>query len=529
MISPGHISAPSTARKRFHRWVYLGGLGLLAAGLPSSVFLMSISQIILFLNWLAEGELLVKFRRFAANRAALVFVSIYLLHLAALFYSSNWDYGLSTLRTRLPIFLLTLVVASSDPLRMHQKRWILMAFSASISVVSLVSLHIFLSGDFVDYRELSPFVSHIRLSLMVALSVFALSYMARRGFADLPLWSHIAWAMALWHLVYLFMLHSLSGMAAFIIVGLVLLVRYRHSFNRRWRPWLATLAVLAVVLPAGLAWWLWQGLSHQEKVDPESLEEFTALGTPYLHLPDHPLRENGHLVYIYVAEEELRERWNRDGRPDYDGYNQRGEPVKHVLLRYMSSLGLRKDAGGFDQLSQGDLEAIEEGIANVHYTRWPWIITRLHQSMWEIQQYRLTGNPAGHSLAMRFSFWQAAWEAIKKKPLLGWGTGDIREASAYGLKQIESPMDFERWMKPHNQYLSLAVLFGIPAMLYILFAMVYPAARQGAFSYMPFVAFFTILLVSMLNEDTIDTQAGLSFFVFFYNYFVFLEEAPGPS
>ncbi len=51
-----------------------------------------------------------------------------------------------------------------------------------------------------------------------------------------------------------------------------------------------------------------------------------------------------------------------------------------------------------------------------------------------------------------------------------------------------------------------------------------PPLKNKCYQHFPCIAFFVILTISMLNEDTIDTQAGLSFFVFFYNYFVFLKE-----
>lgn len=511
-------------RRKLHQWIYFGGLTLLAIGLPSSVFLMSVSQIILFLNWLIEGRFREKFQRFWDNRAALVFASIYLVHVVALFYSSNWDYGVSTLRTRLPIFLLTLVVASSGSLPKGYKRWILLAFSGSITVVSFFSLYGYFSGNFIDYRELSPFVSHIRLSLMVALSVFSLFYLARRGFQGQGFWQRFAYGLAGYHVLYLGLLHSLSGVAVFLAVILVLLAKQVLTMPYPRRAALLVAGSLLILVPGLLMALLWYNVTKESSIREGALEGFSSRGTPYMHHVENPMRENGYQVYIYVAEEELREAWNRFSSLDYDGYNHRGEPVKHVLLRYMTSLGLRKDADGFKKLDDHDLQAIERGIANARYTRWPWIVTRLHQSMWELQQYRLTGDPAGHSLAQRLEFWKAACEAIREKPMFGWGTGDIREASQYGLEQINSPLSFERWMKPHNQYLAFAILFGIPGALWILFAMVYPAARLNRFRHLPFLAFFVILWTSMLNEDTIDTQAGLSFFVFFHNYFLFLKD-----
>ena len=511
-------------RQQIHRWIYAGGLALLAVGLPSSVFLMSISQIILFLNWLAEGDFAGKYRRFRAHKPALVFASIYLVHLIALFYSSNLEYGVSTLRTRLPILLFTLIVSSSEPLPKGYKKWLLMAFAGSITVVSLFSLHTWITGSFADYRELSPFISHIRLSLMVALSVFLMLYAGHTAFQGQRFWSHTAFILAGWHVLYLLMLHSLSGAIVFMTVVLVLGLRSLRQLRPVARTATITAFSLLLLAALSLAGYFWHQITHREDVNVASLESHSPAGTPYTHQPELPFTENGNLVYVYVAEEELRDQWNRHSPYRFDGVNRRGDQVKHTLLRYMTSKGLRKDAEGFQELSEADIRAVEEGIAHHSYTRWPWPLVRLHQSLWEIQHYRLTQRAEGHTLTQRIEFWRAALEAIKKKPLHGWGTGDIREASAYGLEKIGSDLSFERWMKPHNQYLSFAVLFGIPGALYILFAMVYPAKKTGMFNHWPFLAFFVILWVSMLNEDTIDTQAGLSFFVFFYAYFLFLKE-----
>ncbi len=511
-------------RRLTHQWIYFGGLALLVAGLPSSVFLMSVSQIILFLNWLAEGRFLTKWQRFSNNKAALLFVSVYLLHLIALVYSSNTDYGISTLRTRLPVFLLTLVVVSSDPLPKGLSKYLLLVFSGAITVVSLFSMHTYLAGNYLDYRELSPFISHIRLSLMVALSVFLLLYLAKNEFNRQPVWRVCLYGAAAWHMTYLLILHSLSGIVVFVSVLLVWGTKQLVVSKIRYKPLLMTAGVMVVVAGLAVVLLLWRNVSQPIDIDPSQLDSHSLNGYKYTHDPDAGFSENGHLVYIYIAEGELREQWNLASTLDFDGENHRGEPLKDALYRYMSSKGLRKDAEDFSMLTAKDVEYVEQGIANYQYTRWPWIITRIHQSMWEVQQYRLGADPSGHTLTQRIEFWRAAVEAIKKKPYAGWGTGDIREASQYGLEKTGSSLVFERWMKPHNQYLSFAVLFGIPGAIWILFALAYSPVLVRKYQSFPFLAFFIILWVSMLNEDTIDTQAGLSFCVFFYNYFLFLKE-----
>lgn len=509
-------------RAYFHKWVYTGGLILLAAALPASVFLMSVVQIMLFLNWLIEGRLKLKWRRFIANRSALVFASIYLVYLVGLFYSTDFSSGFSTLKTRLPILLFTLIVVTSDPMPRNRWRMVLLAFSASITLVSLVSLQIWISDSYTDFRELSPFISHIRMSLMVAVSVCLLVWLARKdGFYGL-------YFLAVWHLVYLFMLHSLSGIIALGLVALVFSIVWSGRLQSKWKGVGYTVLLILLSGTAAMLFMLWSNVRLDHGEDLQALDLQTKKGTPYLHdrLASH--RENGHRVYIYIAESELREAWEQSSQLDFDGMTASGDKLRVVLYRYMTSKGLRKDFQGFQQMDDLDVLAVEQGIPNVLYKRWPWFITRLHQTLWELNIYKEERDPAGHTLAQRLEFWRAARVAIAAKPWFGWGTGDIRSASAYGLETIDSPMDFERWMKPHNQYLSYFVKFGIIGGLWILLAILYPVVREKAWKNSIFTAFLIILFVSMINEDTMDTQAGLSFFVFFYNVLLFLRMQHDP-
>ncbi len=520
---------PVSRRDALHTHVYFGGLMLLAIGLPSSVFLMSLAQIIIVVNWLARGNLKGKIRLFASNRAAMVFASIYLVHVLALFYSSNLADDISTLKSRLPVLLLTLVVATSPPLYPGTKKWLPMAFAGSISVVSLFSLSVLFKGEYTDYRELSPFISHIRMSLMVALSVVLLFWQGRYDFARYPVWQRICLALAAWHLLYLFLLQSMSGVGVFLLVVAVFLIRKFLYGKARWR--FAALAAMSVSFLGVLLLFfvLWKHVNQEVDTDLSALDRLTSMGAEYLHDRQAPVRENGHLVYIYIAEEEIRDAWNHLSKIDFDATDPRGQPLRDVLYRYLSSRGLRKDAEALGQLTQEEIRAVEQGVTNTHYRRWPWLIVRIHQSLWELKQYGVGGNPEGHSLAQRLEFWQAGLRAAAEKPLFGWGTGDVRVASAFGLEQIGSALEFERWMKPHNQYLSFAVQFGLAGFFWIVLAMVYPPLKLGKFRRPDFLAFFVIFMASMLAEDTIDTQAGLTFFVFFFNYFLFLRESRAES
>jgi O-antigen ligase len=88
-------------------------------------------------------------------------------------------------------------------------------------------------------------------------------------------------------------------------------------------------------------------------------------------------------------------------------------------------------------------------------------------------------------------------------------------------ESTNSPLD-EKWRRrAHNQYLTLLISFGIPGLIICLIALVAPvfvANRQRSFMT---VGFLILMLLSMFNEDTLETACGAAFVAFFYTLFVF--------
>ena len=533
-------------REEFHHGVYVGGLALIAASLPLSVYFLSVGQLLIAGNWILQGRFPEKLRRFVANKPALVFASVYLLYVIGFFYSSDASFAISTLKSKLPLFSLVFLIASSPPLAHGVRKWLLLVFSGSITALSLISVGLLLWGDVSDYRELSPFVSHIRVGLMTALSVVVLGWLALRkesergykaGLADVPggsglqimpggtrYWRPALLVLATWHLVYLFMLQSLSGIIALVAVLVILGLRAIVSGSRLQRIVSAIALSVLAMLVGGTLYWGWSRVTLDHREDTGRLETHTELGNPYEHDTSSTFRENGYLVYVYIAPEELKQAWEDRSELDFMGLDHRGQELRYTLFRFMTSRGLRKDAVGLAQLTAEEIRAVEDGVANVNYLHWPGLLIRIHQTFWEISEFRREGKPEGHTLSQRVEYWEAASVAIGSSPWFGWGTGDYLLAMRYGLERIESRLEFRSHMKPHNQYLSMMVLFGVVGLAWFLFAVFYPAFRLGGFHHLPFLAFFVIFMVSLFIDDTMETQAGLTFFVFFYNFFLFLRE-----
>ena len=172
-------------------------------------------------------------------------------------------------------------------------------------------------------------------------------------------------------------------------------------------------------------------------------------------------------------------------------------------------------------LSDEDIRNVEQGVANFNNWRHPGLRARLSATLFEYNLYRRYNNPNGGSLSQRIEFTRASFYIIGQHPWFGVGTGDVPQAFEQAYDDINSPLKEEFRFRAHNQYLSIAVAFGLVGLAFFLFVLFYPwwASRKShTFLYM---AFLTIMLLSMFPEDTLETQAGATLFAFFVSLLLF--------
>ena len=68
-------------RNELANGIYFAGLLILVAGLPLSMFLMSVSQLVLLASWIISGNLYEKLKTFLTNPVTLLTGSVFFLHL----------------------------------------------------------------------------------------------------------------------------------------------------------------------------------------------------------------------------------------------------------------------------------------------------------------------------------------------------------------------------------------------------------------------------------------------------------------
>lgn len=509
-------------RKRIHHWIFLLGILLVIAGIPFSRFLMSSGQLLLSINWILEGEYGRKLRLLRKNRAVLIFLLIYGIHVAGLAYTTDIDYALKDLRIKLPFLALPIIFATSGGISTRQFRLFLMAYVASVLFGSLRSIWELQQGV-VDVREISVFISHIRFSLNVCLAILILGYsLYKRWYVHKGVIG-LQWLALMWLSAFLFILQAFTGIAIMLVTIILLLGIY--AFRQRLNSAKYAMLGLAVLIPLFAAIYIWvitKPLLEKDDVDFSKLEKFSDGGEFYHHDTLNRQTINGHYIWIYLAEDELEESWEARSEIPFDSVDARGHNIRDFLIRYLTSKGLRKDAEGVAALSDEEIDKIESGATNVHCAGGNVVKRRICQILWEYDNYRWTGDPSGHSVLMRYEYWKAGVGIIRAAPLTGVGTGDIDQAFQDYYQKVDSELDKEWRLRTHNQYLTIFATFGVFGFLLFMLALFYPAIRLKSETPLLFIAFILIAFLSMITEDTIESQAGATFVAFFYCYLLFL-------
>lgn len=487
--------------------------------MPFSVFLMSVSQFLLATNWLIELDFINKWKRLKNNHAALSLIALFLIHIIWMINSENLSYGWHDIRIKLPLFILPLLIGSSKNLNKIELKLILHFFLLAIVCSTFISALIYwgiIERDITDIRQISIFISHIRLALLDIMGVFiALYYFNKPIVKSINL---IYLTTVIWLIFFLVILNSYTG---FVVLALALMFGFLvWTLKKMTLKTLLISSISIIIIFAFSFYTIYSSVKRFYQFDElpqkENLELYTLNGNKYKHHLKHKHIENGHYVYIYVCLKELKKEWNSRSKIDFDkGLDNGGYPIKFTLLHYMSSMNLRKDSLGMTQLSDEDIRMVENGISNHIFKQPNSIYTRLYPILIQLHYYHETGYASGGTLVQRFEYLRIAFQIIKENFYFGVGTGDVDDQFKQKYRNGISNLEKEYQHRAHNQFITFFVSFGLVGFVLVFFFLIFPFYRKNI--HFLTLIFFSTAFLSMLNEDTLETQAGITFFVFFHS------------
>ncbi len=499
-------------------YVFHAGLFGLSASIPVSKFGTSLGMILLSLAWFLEWNWKDKLLLYKHNKLFLILSSsLFLLFVFGLVHSENIAHAMKDLKIKAPLFIIPIVFGLSG-MRIERNKIItaLALLSASgifASIIGFISYSIKINhGEILDLRAMSPFISMIRLSLILC---FAFGFI---------LWglniirSKFRWLLIipnLWIIYFIVISESLTGIILLPVVSIYFLF---FVLKRDFR-----FAISLFIILFGCALWIGAELNKIGSLVIAShnseLEKYTLSGRKYKHNTDILFRENGYLIYDNFCEQEMEQEWNKRSVKKYrEVFNN--YKYSSILIRYLSSRGLSKDSVGVSKLSNTEIEAIQNGITNVYYIDRNPLFKRLHIGIMELRDAYEHNRHRGRSIASRFIYAATGYKIFKDNFWFGVGTGDVKDAFIQEYKKnpkLEEGCD----KRSHNQFITTALSLGVFGLVLFLGIFIILIKKySGSLNYLFFLGQIIVLL-SMLWEDTLETQAGVAVFSVLLNIFLF--------
>lgn len=329
----------------------------------------------------------------------------------------------------------------------------------------------------------------------------------------------------LWLSVFLFILRSQTGLVVFCLLVIFFLLRYLFT-SKNLSVKFAILSLSILVMGFFLYTFNKAYCEFYSVKDDTILEKRTANGRNYIHNNKDIRYENGYTIWNYYCEEEIKKEWNNRSKINFDSTDKKGNTLKYTLTRYMTSKGLRKDSCGISSLSENDIQAIENGYPNYIYIKRFSLYSFLYKQIWIIDSYIKGDDPSGHSLTQRLEYFKAASCIIYNNFFFGTGTGDVQNSYTNYYSTFETQLDPQRQLRAHNQWLTFFLTFGLIGFILSLLAIILPVIKSKLYKNFMFIIPFIISIISFLNEDTLETQAGVTFFAFFYVFFLVNNKKP---
>ena len=378
-------------------------------GVFSYAAINSICTGLLVVNWIAAGDLKTKFKNLKESNIFWVLISLFLLHLLGLLYTSNFTYALKDLKIKLPIFFLPIVFIASPSLSIKEFRSILKVLLITALLSSIYGMYYYLryfQVTFFELREMSQFISHIRLSLLNTIAAFAAFYLLAKNNWRKFSYTNLYYLMAG---IWLFIFNGIMGARMGLVVFFILLL----------------------------------------------------LGS----------------IFLVIRHKKI---W-----------------LAAVLLGLMIALPI------------------------LSYLTLPSIKMRTHEVVYELQSYQLNQDPNGKSIAQRFVYWNIAWDIFKTAPVMGIGTGDV--ADAFNSYYLANPnlLQQQYQHRAHSQWLTILLTFGILGLILFMLVVFYPLFYKRKYLDYFYIVFFIAFALSLLTEDTLETQAGVTFYALFNCLFLF--------
>jgi len=465
------------------------GLLVTVASLPWSPFGTSLGMGILALSWVFAVATKSTLKP-SKNLLPKALIAGFIWCALGVLWSSDFAEGIAAVNIKLPMLIVPLAMfyVPLGDYKTASKAFLISSFLAALTGI--------FCGHFISPNLFSPFISHIRMGLILALGSGILLLNKKWLLSGLYI------AVALTSVWFTRSVTGLGMIAFSIFFSAVTTTFPKHR----------TATILASLFAVFTSIYITIGALMPQPFSG-TLEDETPWGGKYTHYPHRQLEENGNKVWVNLAVDEMRPEWNLKSSVPFDSTDAKGHSIQSTLIRFLTSQGKLKNGEVVKAMSDEEISSVEAGHTSIRELTHSGLSLRLDDLKFEIGNYLDGGSPDGNSVTMRFEAYRAAWHIIKKMdPLskfIGVGTGDLPNEFKKSYVDSDSALSQKFWIRTHNQYIAWWVGCGLIGLALWLIALYGSWIQGGDISRLA----WWIVAVSCLAEDTLETQAGVTFAV----------------
>lgn len=267
MYQQTHYQLVTLFKKHIHyNTIFLTSLTIVAATLPFSLLLNSISIILLSFIWLPG---ILYFNRIKLNPPNLYFffpVAFYLMHIIGLYSTDNIKEGFFELEKKMSLIVFPLILGTSYKLDQNQVNTILKAFLFSVFISSLICLGYAVHRNnyldtffhpnwfFFSYTDLTEIIGiqPNYLALYVSFCILTLFHFFMKNRKNYSALKQVAFiSVILYHVFFLLLLSCRTPIIAVVIIVVSGMVYHFYKKKKLWNGFFLMIGV-GLILMAGV-------------------------------------------------------------------------------------------------------------------------------------------------------------------------------------------------------------------------------------------------------------------------------------
>jgi len=503
-----------------HRKVYVFFISCLAASITLGKVPMSVSLIGLTLNWILELDFQIKGKKIKDQKyLPIIFSGLFLIEFFWLPISKDTTIGLNVLRIKLPLLLLPLIIGSCTSFSKREWKIIITTFFIGILVstiwVYLVSLEVLpTKKDSGTIRDASIFMSHIRYSVLLSFSTVLILCLAFKNLIN----KLIAVIIFLWLLFLIFKLATITAILGLSFSLVFLFIAFLFSSkNKNKIVYIAGIASLFFLV--GLYITATVKDFYHVKSKERSLLTYSIGGEKYqLDFKDNTT-ENGFYLWENIAQKELERCWNRKSKFSFTSKDKKKQPVKATLYRFLTSKGLHKDSVGLSNLTQNEIQKIENGeTSSVSYNNFE---KRIRSLLYQKESRKKNSDSNNQTINQRVVFWKAGIDIFLNQPAFGYGPGGAKTQYKKYYKNRNTNLNKSNQLLAHNQFITQSINLGTPGTIIWIFILIYSFIKVEKGMLLFFVPYLILMFFAFMSDDMLEVQAGVTIFSFFGTLMLF--------